>query len=656
MAKTRPRGNAIAYLRKSTHRQESSMQMQLEWAIGEAARQGVRLDAGLEDLKHMQEQRLTISKGICLDEGISGAELDRPGLHALLNAVKSDASISHVFVHMADRLARPEFSEDGVAIETAITSHGVTIVFSTRESSPRRRDSQSVVQSIQKIIEYGESGAFLDKLATRIIECQRRLAKQGHWTGGRAPFGFKRVRVFPDGREVDLVDGTSIKSPGSHTELRIADPAKIEIWLSIIEMCHRLGWGSKRIANELNAKDIPSPDAGRWRTENGHRHLVSGRWSPSSVRGLLENTVIMGLLQYGVRSEGRWRRVDPNGPRTLADSDYGSDDKAKTIQNSKDVIIRAPLKGVEPKVSIEDFDACQRVLEERGRNQRGISRCTDPARYPLATRVWDLDCSGPMYGRRSGKRLMYVCSAYMKDQSCNHNNVDAEAMLSLVAGVFRQAVMFYGRDQLALKLKELAESEPKDFVDDPNLRKNEQRVRRDTLKQDLDLISKNLAWAQSEAENEAIRPIFHAKRLELEKAELELSKEAERTRQQACFDPEVEIEAALSVLENLGAVLTDGNARVEFGILMRQLNFNVWLKFAEDRKGQRAVRRLTGGLITTGDAPLPCAPYRKNLSKVTDSNNSGDAFSPPTEPASVSPASNPTLGEDVSYTKVTRGD
>lgn len=662
MVKTRPRRNALVYLRKSTKKQESSLQMQLEWAITEAARSNVTLDASSEDLQRMQVERLTKRKGIRLDEGISGADLSRPGLAALLTDIKADSSISHVFVHMADRLARPEFSEDGVSIENAITSLGVTIVFSNRVSSPRRRGTEDFAQSIQKLIDYQESGTFLEKLATRVIECQQRLARQGHWTGGRAPYGFKRVRVFPDGSEVDLEDGTSMKSPGSHTELRIADSTKIEVWVSIIEMCAQKGWGAKRIANELNTKGISSPDAGRYRTENGHRHKVSGRWSASSVRGLLNNTIITGLLQYGVRSEGRWRRVDCHGPRALDYADYAvyadyiNNKKTKVVLNGDDVIVKTPLKGVEAMVSAEDFGTCQRILEERGRHQRGIPRCPDPSRYPLATRVWDLNCAGPMYGRRSGSRHLYVCGAYLKDQSCEHNNVDGDALLSFVGEVLRQSVNLSGRELLIRKLQEFAEAERQNSTATIEPQMQELRNRMRTVQQEVELISKNLARAKDDAEYEAVRLIFKANRAELERIEQDLAKETERARRQADADPDAEIAAALSVLDNMSDVLADRNARVEFGHLIRQLNLNVWLNFASDRKGRRLVRKLLGGIITTGNALLPVTPYDKTSAKDAYDTNGGGTFPTPSEPANVSPAPNPSQGEDVSFTKVTRGD
>ena len=50
---SRTPNEARVYLRRSTGKQESSMYAQLEWAVAEAPRHGVRLDATRADLEHM---------------------------------------------------------------------------------------------------------------------------------------------------------------------------------------------------------------------------------------------------------------------------------------------------------------------------------------------------------------------------------------------------------------------------------------------------------------------------------------------------------------------------------------------------------------------------------------------------------------------------
>ena len=77
------------------------------------------------------------------------------------------------------------------------------------------------------------------------------------------------------------------------------------------------------------------------------------------------------------------------------------------ICNPADLVIRSALPGFEPPVDSQDFAAVQAVLDERGKHQRGISKTKDPGRYPLSTRVYDMNCGYPMYAKTSGERRMY---------------------------------------------------------------------------------------------------------------------------------------------------------------------------------------------------------------------------------------------------------
>lgn len=70
--------SARVYLRRSTSNQESSLEMQLNWAIDAAKRVGIPLRASMDDVTHMQSQRLNHYKDIYLDDAISGSRMKRP--------------------------------------------------------------------------------------------------------------------------------------------------------------------------------------------------------------------------------------------------------------------------------------------------------------------------------------------------------------------------------------------------------------------------------------------------------------------------------------------------------------------------------------------------------------------------------------------------
>src|SRR5688500_16398452 len=99
---------ARVYLRRSSSKQGTGIEAQLEWAIAQARQLGRKLDAAPADLQHMVSRRLTHHKHIYLDDGVTGADLDRAGFTAFLRDAAADRRVSHVLIHMPDRFARPE--------------------------------------------------------------------------------------------------------------------------------------------------------------------------------------------------------------------------------------------------------------------------------------------------------------------------------------------------------------------------------------------------------------------------------------------------------------------------------------------------------------------------------------------------------------------
>ena len=99
----RPKNQSLVYLRRSTSRQEASLETQLQWAIAEATRLDVVLEAVPADLERMRAGRLHAYRDIRLDDGITGADLRRPGFLALRRDAVADPAISHVFIHRRDR-------------------------------------------------------------------------------------------------------------------------------------------------------------------------------------------------------------------------------------------------------------------------------------------------------------------------------------------------------------------------------------------------------------------------------------------------------------------------------------------------------------------------------------------------------------------------
>src|SRR5262249_57251354 len=102
-----------------------------------------------------------------------------------------------------------------------------------------------------------------------------------------------------------------------------------------------------------------------------------------------DNRAILGIQDFGRRSEGAHRRLGANGPRLLDDGDRTPSDKPKVVLNDPSLIVSAAT-GSAARFDVQLWEAIQEQQLERGRVQRGIPRAKDPARYPLPCRLVDL--------------------------------------------------------------------------------------------------------------------------------------------------------------------------------------------------------------------------------------------------------------------------
>src|SRR5262249_2380339 len=117
----------------------------------------------------------------------------------------------------------------------------------------------------------------------------RAHAALGHWTGGRPPYGFRRVVRQPDGSTVPMPVGRW-KAKGETIVLEI-EPAAAQIVEQIYAWAVDHGLGLTAIADRLNRQGVPAPESLR------RAGVVA--WGKSTVRGILNNPLYRGTLTYG---------------------------------------------------------------------------------------------------------------------------------------------------------------------------------------------------------------------------------------------------------------------------------------------------------------------------------------------------------------------
>ncbi len=611
----REKNLGLAYLRRSSGDQPNSFQTQFDWAVSEAKSNNVELQADWEDFEQKRSRGAIESNDLVFDDAISGNDLSRPGLFALIKRATSDLSISHVFVHKRDRLARPDDPIQAMQIERQLTDAGVTLVFSDRDAQPSESGEVDVASQLMSYLDYHQSGQYLKTMAERVLLAQRSLATSGYWNGGSAPYGFARALVSPDGEIEILERGRRIQQPGYHVRIVPQDTNKIAIWLRILDLADK-GIGNKRIAAELNKMGVPSPNAGCSRRDNGIRRRVSGKWHPNTIKSLIENRTILGILDYGRRSEGRHRRLDKEGIRPLNQFDRRADKAARTIRNDPENVISSQLP-FDSFYDQEKWERIQKEREKRGKSQRGIPRSRDLGRAPLSGRAIDLTdgCGHPMYSRRRGNRQILTCGRYMKSNAteCKSNNVDSEAAITFVLCTLRQVIASHGGiDQIELilraKVQEQAESVQSEASENALIGLENELAE---CKSQIDTAARRLATVQDDLVSDVERVLQQLKS-KSKRLNRQISEARSRV-QSTTSDPEQEIREALTMLDQIDSVASDLPARRDLAVLLRKLNLWLGLEFSESIKGKkRRVQKLVRGVMTFDERDLPIPPYGKD--------------------------------------------
>ena len=263
-----------------------------------------------------------------------------------------------------------------------------------------------------------------------MVAAKTESAENGHWAGGSAPFGFRRCLVTNSGQTVrQLNAGETVRSKGHHVEA-LPDEEEFKIVQRILGLL--LNHTASDVCRILDSEGIPSPNAGKYKTLDGVKRAVSGKWNPTTIIGIARNPLLLGEVSYGRRSMGKKRRLSLEGARALTEDDLRPDGSPRVIRNPKEMQVIGDASFGEL-VDREAHEKLLAILDKRGESQRGKRKCQDPNANPLGGRIFDMACGWPMYKTKYQKNkkrtFKYKCGCYdkSKGQLCEHNCIPVRA-------------------------------------------------------------------------------------------------------------------------------------------------------------------------------------------------------------------------------------
>jgi len=421
---------AVAYLRRSTDRQEQSLPDQ-EKAIR----------------KYGAENELEIVR-FYQDDAISGTSTNgRKGFEQMMaDSELAHCSFKYVLVYDVSRFSRADNIEAGHFLYL-LRKRGIEVVY-VAENFPSDHTGD-LIRSLKQSIAHEATVDVSRKTFRGLLTS----AEQGNWLGGVPPFGydlryensdgvpFMTVRFLNDGKkEIRRADGTldRVLPRGERVQISKKDRARlvlsstdrVELVQHIFEMYVREGLGLKAITERLNKEGIPSPRDGHW------SESTSGGWGIGTVQSILKNPLYTGQMVWNRRATGKFHRVEGGQARERAYSEF-----EKLAVNGPENWIT--LADAHPAITDKQtFAEAQRLMRERAARHfvsgaPRFGRAKDSP-YLLSGVIKCARCGHPFQGysshsrkhRKSGEKILtryYACSGYVN----KGNSVCKRALVAL---------------------------------------------------------------------------------------------------------------------------------------------------------------------------------------------------------------------------------
>ena len=350
----------LGYLRRSTDKQEQSLDGQREACFRFAAKNG----------------GVIRPEDFYIDDAISGSDMSRPGLRSLVEACRTRTDVSGVVVWDRSRLARADDPRAALMLEYEIESTGKRLFFVNTAA----QTGGGIASHIVALVESESAGKYLVDLSRNVMRGLEQTVKAGFLDGRVPPFGYDTLYVDQNSKPLfiarynhdrskeifEAVINQGIAAPGRHVRslapserpprsrtdkptLVLGDKKRQNVVIQMYEWAVNERIGFKKIAQRLNEMQVKAP--------------MGGRWSVGSVREILINPVYRGALRWNYRRRGKFQRLSKDG--VVPVTDRGS---FKLLRNAaEDIYIKE--SAVPALVSTEMWFAAQKNRCERQKRE-----------------------------------------------------------------------------------------------------------------------------------------------------------------------------------------------------------------------------------------------------------------------------------------------
>ncbi|HOJ56579.1 MAG TPA: recombinase family protein [Phycisphaerae bacterium] len=386
---------AVAYLRRSTDKQEQSLG-----------------DQRLEVVRFAEENGYQIIREY-VDDAITGTSAN--GRRGFLQMIKDAQArqFKAVIVWNSDRFSRGDVTETE-HYRYLLREAGVTVLSVTEDYLHRESFDGDILRTVKQF----QNRQFSISLSQNTLRGQVSAVQAESDPGRPCPYGYDREIVGPDGaflyrvrhfpgqvRKVLDKDGNvtavyrkgqTLRKPGKDCKGRLvlSEPQRVQTVRDIFAWCLD-GVGFFGIADRLNARGLPSPRG--------------NLWAHTTVKAIIENPVYRGDLVWNRRTESKFYAV--KGGRVDKMKQREESGKPRLLPEEDWIVIRDVLPAI---VSREDWDRAQVMVMRRCQVVGGLGQ---QARLWLLSGVLHCGCCGSRFWgeakRKGGSTIVtkyYVCS------------------------------------------------------------------------------------------------------------------------------------------------------------------------------------------------------------------------------------------------------
>ncbi|MCA9200146.1 MAG: recombinase family protein [Planctomycetales bacterium] len=559
MAATR----AVGYLRRSTKKQEDSLEIQRELIHSLANEYSLQVEDWY------------------IDDGITGGKDSRPEFQRMIRDAEANA-FDVLFARSRSRLSRLGHHRHAYYL-SRLEEAGVRII-TVDDGELEINDFGAFVK--ESASAYSDA-KYLEDLSKLTIGGQVQRAVEGFSAGQLAPYGYDRMYVDRStGEHVQRMkrgDGC-IKNPKWRTTFVPSENTQeVETVKWIFNSYAESLMGFRGIAEDLNGRAVPSP--------------TGGTWHQGTVRAILKNEKYVGDYVWNKRREGKYGRV-VQGRAVSRSRKETRGDTPRVLRNERDDY--ATKKNAhEGLVSREVFNICQEKMQGRKTHQGVVSPSSDKHLYLLSGKVKCGECGGNMHGKKTVRRKKdkvyeyrhYLCATYdcRGANQCKHNRVRHDDIHQIVV---RELATVLRESQNVERLEHLVQERLKQLGNPPNQKAGLQRELQQIQKQINRLL--DLPNDLADLAIERLR-------------DLKNQKEAIETKIAASTAAPKELPSVSKIMEGLAkleSLLLSADQR-QVHLALQRLIDHVELHFRPVNKGKRHVQELEHGVIFLAQGSCP---------------------------------------------------